>query len=75
MVGVWSSRSRSRLSRCRGPAGAAPIPSRNRARRADVLGAPATPQPIRGVPPTPRNPFMAPNGDSEIHDDGWQTDV
>jgi hypothetical protein len=38
-------------------------------------GQPATAQPIRGVPPTPRNPFMAPNGESEIHDDGWQTDA
>jgi hypothetical protein len=38
------------------------------------LGRPATPHPIAGVPATPQNPFMAPNGRSEIHDDGWQTD-
>jgi hypothetical protein len=31
--------------------------------------------PVRGIPPTPHNPFMAPNGESEIHDDGWQTDA
>lgn len=37
-------------------------------------GSPATPDPIRGIPPVPQNPFMAPNGSSEIHDDGWQTD-
>jgi hypothetical protein len=38
-------------------------------------GKPATPHPITGVPRTPRNPFMAPNGLSEIHDDAWQTDA
>jgi hypothetical protein len=38
-------------------------------------GAPATPHPIRGIAPTPRNRFMAPNGRSEIHDDAWQTDA
>jgi hypothetical protein len=38
-------------------------------------GAPATRHPIRGIPPTPRNRFMAPNGTSEIHDDAWQTDA
>jgi hypothetical protein len=30
---------------------------------------------IHGVPSTPRNPFMAPNGRSEIHNDAWQTDA
>jgi hypothetical protein len=30
---------------------------------------------VEGIPATPQNPFMAPNGKSEIHDDGWQTDV
>jgi hypothetical protein len=39
------------------------------------IGAPATPHPVRGIPPVPRNPFMAPNGRSEIHDDAWQTDT
>ena len=39
------------------------------------VGAPATPHRVPGIMPIPRNPFMAPNGDSEIHDDGWQTDV
>jgi hypothetical protein len=32
-------------------------------------------QPMRGVPPTPRNRFMALNGRSEIHNDAWQTDA
>jgi hypothetical protein len=38
-------------------------------------GAPATPNPVGGVAPIPHNPFMAPDGESEIHDDGWQTDA
>jgi hypothetical protein len=43
---------------------------------AALLGiGPATPHPVRGVPPTPQNPFMAPNGRSEIHNDEWQTDA
>jgi len=31
--------------------------------------------PIRGIPRTPQNPHMAPNGRSEIHNDAWQTDT
>jgi hypothetical protein len=42
---------------------------------AQFQGTAATPHPIRGIPATPHNPFMAPNGQSEIHDDAWQTDV
>jgi hypothetical protein len=38
-------------------------------------GHPATPQPLRGIPLPPQNPFMAANGASEIHNDGWQTDA
>lgn len=38
-------------------------------------GAPAVAHPITGIPPIPRNRFMAPNGTSLIHDDGWQTDA
>jgi hypothetical protein len=52
-----------------------PIPSISIPPAPQFIGAPATPHPIRGIPPTPHNPFMAPNGESEIHDDGWQTDV
>ena len=37
-------------------------------------GSRARPQPVRGIPSTPRNRFMAPNGRSEIHNDAWQTD-
>jgi hypothetical protein len=38
-------------------------------------GAPAAPQPIHGTGRVPHNRFMAANGVSEIHDDGWQTDA
>ncbi|HJQ42021.1 MAG TPA: hypothetical protein VJ831_02955, partial [Jatrophihabitantaceae bacterium] len=46
------------------PEGVALVPS--------YVGAPATANPI-DAPPVPQHPFMAPNGDSGIHDDGWQT--
>ena len=38
-------------------------------------GAPAVPNPIGGVSNPPRNPFMAPNGRSNIHDDAYMTDT
>ena len=53
----------------------APIPSVAVPPPAQFVGSTATPHPIRGIPATPHNAFMAPNGESEIHDDGWQTDV
>jgi hypothetical protein len=52
-----------------------PIPSTGTPPAQTFVGHPAVAHPIRGVPRTPRNPFMAPNGTSEIHDDAWQTDV
>jgi hypothetical protein len=52
---------------------AVPIPSTPAS--PTFTGAPATPHPIRGIPPTPHNGFMAPNGASEIHNDAWQTDA
>ena len=52
-----------------------PIPSTGTPPSKTFVGHPATPQPVRGIPPTPQNPFMARNGTSEIHDDAWQTDV
>jgi hypothetical protein len=39
------------------------------------IGAPATARPVTGLAPVPQNPFLAPNGDSGIHDDGWQTNT
>jgi hypothetical protein len=38
-------------------------------------GRPAHAQRVLGIPPTPRNRFMAANGKSEIHNDAWQTDA
>ncbi|MGH2922855.1 MAG: hypothetical protein ACRDKH_02350 [Solirubrobacterales bacterium] len=38
-------------------------------------GAPAVPNPIAGIDPPPRHPFMAPNERSNIHNDAYQTDV
>ena len=38
-------------------------------------GAPATPKPIRRLPLPPRHPFMARNGDSNVHNDAWMTDA
>jgi hypothetical protein len=55
------------------PVPAVPIPSLSGPPA--YLGAPAVAAPVRGVPATPRNPFMAPNGESEIHNDAWQTDA
>jgi len=37
-------------------------------------GRPATPRPV-AVPDPPRHPFMAPNGRSNLHVDGYQSDV
>jgi hypothetical protein len=39
------------------------------------IGAPAVAAPITDVPAVPQNPYLAPNGDSGIHDDGWQTNT
>jgi hypothetical protein len=52
-----------------------PIPSTGTPPVKTFFGHAAVAYPIRGVPRTPQNPFMAPNGTSEIHDDAWQTDV
>ncbi len=38
------------------------------------VGAPAEPNPIAGTA-VPRHPYMAPNGLSNIHNDGYQTDA
>lgn len=39
------------------------------------VGHPATAHKVRHVPKVPRNPHMAANGDSSIHNDGWQSDT
>jgi hypothetical protein len=52
-----------------------PIPSRNVPPAAAYIGHPAVAHPIRGIRAVPHNRYMAANGRSEIHDDGWQTDL
>ncbi len=53
---------------------AVPIPSGSPA-TPSFAGHAATTKPLRGIAPVPQNPFMAGNGRSEIHNDGWQTDA
>jgi hypothetical protein len=56
------------------PAGAqTPIPQTPSDAPAFV-GAPARQAPL-ATPPSPRHPFMAANGSSNLHEDGWQTDA
>jgi hypothetical protein len=54
-------------------AAAIPIPSDNGS-NPPFTGAPATPHPVR-APAPPRQPFMAPNERSNLHDDAYQTDT
>jgi hypothetical protein len=62
-----------------GPAGARipsqPIPEDPSAEAPTFIGSPATPDPIRSFTRSPRHPFMAPNGRSNIHVDAYQTDA
>jgi hypothetical protein len=62
-------------SSARATIGLPPLPIPYTGGQPAYQGAPATPRPITGVARTPQNPFMAPNGASEIHDDAWQTDA
>ncbi len=54
---------------------AVPIPSLGAPGPPLFMGAAAVFHGVRGVPPVPQNPFMASNGRSEIHLDGWQSDT
>jgi hypothetical protein len=58
-----------------GAQGPVPIPTLAVPPPPSFIGQPATANPVQGIPAIPQNPFMDPNGESEIHDDGWQTDV
>jgi hypothetical protein len=57
-------------------AAAAPIPedADDVAAAQKFIGGPATPGRVP-APRVPRHPFMAPNGLSNVHDDGYQTDT
>jgi hypothetical protein len=57
------------------PAPPTPIPSMGTPPAQTFVGHPAEPNPITGTGHIPHNPFMAPNGLSEIHDDAWQSDI
>jgi hypothetical protein len=52
-----------------------PIPNLTGGSAASYEGHPATARRIRGTGRVPHNRFMAGNGVSEIHNDGWQTDA
>src|SRR4051794_36311266 len=54
-------------------AGASPIPGDPTADLPSFQGRTATPRRLKADEP-PRHPFMAPNGRSNIHDDGFQSD-
>jgi outer membrane protein assembly factor BamB len=55
-------------------AAASPIPESDTSAQ-EFFGAPATQNPVFGIPQTPRHPFMAPNERSNLHSDAWQTDT
>ena len=57
-----------------GAASVTPIPH-GPALAPNFIGSTAVAKPITGIAPVAQNPFMAPNGDSGIHDDGWQTNT
>jgi hypothetical protein len=51
-----------------------PIPTDPMASAPEYLGAPASAKPVR-APRVPRHPFMARNGRSNLHDDGYMSDT
>jgi hypothetical protein len=53
---------------------AVPIPQNPAADAPRFVGKPARPRPVAG-PAVPRHPYMAPNGDSNLHDDAYATDT
>jgi len=53
---------------------AAPIPQDPLADAPRFVGGPALPRPV-SAPAVPRHPYMAPNGDSNLHDDAYATDT
>ncbi|WP_405495404.1 hypothetical protein [Nocardia sp. NBC_00511] len=57
-----------------GTAAAVPIPAVP-ATPPGFLGNPAVAQPITDVPPVPQHPYLASNGSSGIHDDGWMSNT
>ncbi|MGV9666309.1 hypothetical protein [Nocardia niigatensis] len=62
------------LATVAGTAAALPIPAVPGA-PAGFAGNPAVAQPVTDVPPVPQHPYLAPNGNSGIHDDGWMSNT
>jgi hypothetical protein len=57
-----------------GASAAVPIPEGpDAATLPGFIGSPATPRPVKGTS-APQNPYMAPNGRSNLHDDAYMTD-
>ena len=56
-------------------AGAAPVTPIPTTTDTTYVGHAAVAHAVRGVARTPQNPYLAPNGDSGIHNDGWQTNT
>ncbi len=52
-----------------------PIPGSSLTPVSPFEGAPATPKPVTNASVPPQNPFMAPNGRSNLHDDAYMTDT
>ena len=52
-----------------------PIPDPQRALVPQFEGTTAVPNPVKGGPAPPRNPFMAPNPRNNIHDDPYMSDT
>jgi hypothetical protein len=53
---------------------AVPIPQSPTADAPRFVGEPVRPNPV-SAPSVPRHPYMAPNGDSNLHDDAYATDT
>ncbi|OJF84386.1 hypothetical protein NS14008_17395 [Nocardia seriolae] len=62
------------LAAAAGTATAIPVPAVPAA-PPGFIGAAAVAQPITDVPPVPQHPYLAPNGNSGIHDDGWMSNT
>ncbi|MEU8895353.1 hypothetical protein [Nocardia sp. NPDC048505] len=56
-------------------AGAGPIPSVPPLDVPEFVGDPATADPITGLAAIPQHLFLAPNGNSGLHNDGWMSDT
>ncbi|MEV0249646.1 hypothetical protein AB0H76_23800 [Nocardia sp. NPDC050712] len=56
-------------------AGAGPIPSAPPLDTPEFVGSAAQAAPVTGIPALPQHPFLALNGNSGLHNDGWMSDT